>query len=285
VGRLLSWTTDYLQKHGSASPRLDAEVLLAHVLECKRIELYTSYDAAAAEDVRARYRELIKRRAAGTPVAYLVGHREFYSLDFEVTPDVLIPRPETEHLVVEALDCAKQLAAHRDGHPLRIVDVGTGSGCVAVALARHFPAASIVAVDISSAALDVARRNVQRHGLADRIELVEGDLLDQIAPPVDMILSNPPYVTESEYAALDPTVREHEPRLALVADQQGWGVIDRLLDQARTRLADQGYLLLEVSPMLAEQAADRIGNAWEIRKITKDLAGLPRVLTLQRTGV
>ena len=246
--------------------------------------MYTSYNDEPSNQARAQFRELIKQRAAGTPVAYLVGHREFYSLDFEVTPEVLIPRPETEHLVLEALDCAKQLQLRRGRQSLRIADIGTGSGCVAVAIAKHLPNATIVAGDISPEALEVARRNVERHGLLDRIELLESDLLDCVPPPVDMIVSNPPYISEAEYPTLDRTVRQHEPRLALVAAQDGWGVAARLLEQAPSRLADDGYVLLEVSPMLARRAGGLVGKAWEIRKITQDLAGLPRVITLQRSG-
>src|SRR4051812_19568123 len=165
IGRLLSWTVDYLGRHGSENPRLDAEVLLAHARGCKLIELYTAYGEVATEETRTAFRELVKRRAEGTPVAYLVGHREFYSLDFEVNPDVLIPRPETESLVVALLDSMKQRATADT--PLAIADVGTGSGILAICAAKFIPTAEVTAIDISPAALAIAKRNAERHKVAD----------------------------------------------------------------------------------------------------------------------
>src|SRR5262245_40112198 len=171
IGRLLTWTTDFLRDKGAENPRLDAEVLLAHSRGCKRIELYTAFEDVAPDALRERFRALVKERAAGKPVAYLVGQREFFSLPFEVTPDVLIPRPETELIVVRALDLAKELAAagRRD---LAIADVGTGSGILAVTLAKRLPTSRVTAVDVSPAAIAVAQRNAARHGVADRIEWV-----------------------------------------------------------------------------------------------------------------
>ena len=188
VGRLLTWTTEWLTAKGSDSPRLDAEVLLAHVRGCPRIALYTAYAEPVDEAGRARFRGLVKRRGEGEPVAYLVGSREFFSLALAVSPAVLIPRPETEGLVVRAIDLCRPLESPR------IADVGTGSGAIAVALAKHLPKARVVATDISGDALDVARGNVTRHGLDGRIELVACDLLDApaAAGPFDCIVSNPP---------------------------------------------------------------------------------------------
>ncbi|GIW98559.1 MAG: release factor glutamine methyltransferase [Pirellulaceae bacterium] len=282
IGRLLTWTTDYLARHGSGSPRLDAEVLLAQALQCQRIDLYARYDQEPAEQPRSTFRELVKRRAAGTPVAYLVGHREFYSIDFEVTPDVLIPRPETEHLVVEAIDRLKTLAPRRPA-PCHVADIGTGSGCIAIALAKYVPQVRVTAVDVSDKALEVARRNVLRHDLQARVELVHSDLFTGLPAnrQFDIIVSNPPYVSAAEYEQLDRSVREFEPRLALLADHDGWGVIERLLDTASEYLAPDGFLLVEASPMLLARADHRIGAPWAIEKITDDLAGLPRVLTLR----
>src|SRR5215213_3710659 len=171
VGRLLKWTVDYLAKHGAENPRLDAEVLLAHARNCRRIDLYTAFGEVANEETRTAFRELVKRRAAGMPVAYLVGHREFYSLDFEVNPDVLIPRPETESLVVALLDSVKQRATA--GTTVTIADVGTGSGILAICAAKFVPTAQVTAIDISPAALAVAKRNAERHKVADRITFVE----------------------------------------------------------------------------------------------------------------
>src|SRR5437870_2051637 len=164
VLRLLTWTTDYLKSHGSESPRLDAEVLLAHARGCERIMLYAAFDEVVSDDVRTKFRELVKRRAEGVPVAYLVGKREFYSLSFRVTPEVLIPRPETEFVVVATLDALKEIQ-----HPL-VADVGTGSGAIAVAIAKHAPHARVVGIDINFAALAVARENAANHQVAERIE-------------------------------------------------------------------------------------------------------------------
>ncbi len=180
VGRLLQWTTDYLKGHGSDSPRLDAEVLLAEALGCQRIELYTTFDDVPGEEARTAFRELVRRRAEGTPVAYLVGRREFYSLSFRVTPDVLIPRPETELLVIrlfDLLDARPDPAAR-----CTIADVGTGSGIIAVCAAKHRGNIRVTAIDRSAAALAVARANAVEHGVEKRIELVESDLFATCRP-------------------------------------------------------------------------------------------------------
>src|SRR5262245_4947541 len=170
IGRLLQWTTDYLKKSGSPSPRLDAEVLLSDARGCQRIQLYTAFDEDPGETVRNRFRELVKRRAAGEPVAYLVGRREFYSLTFHVTPDVLIPRPETEFVVLGVLDAIQQLGSL--DRPVQIADVGTGSGAIAISVAKHAPGCQVTATDISPAALAVAQQNAKQHEVADRINFV-----------------------------------------------------------------------------------------------------------------
>src|SRR5437762_11217923 len=173
VLRLLTWTTDYLKSHGSDSPRLDAEVLLAHARGCERITLYTTFDEIVSEEVRGKFRELVKRRAEGVPVAYLVGKREFYSLSFRVTPDVLIPRPETEFVVVAALDALKGSEFRVQGSEAPLVaDIGTGSGAIAVAIAKHAPGCRVIATDISPAALAIAKENAAAQGVAGRIEFV-----------------------------------------------------------------------------------------------------------------
>src|SRR4051794_20854778 len=203
IGRLLTWTVEYLGKHGAENPRLDAEVLLAEARGCKRIELYTAYGEPASDEVRTAFRELVRRRAEGTPVAYLVGRREFYSLDFEVNSDVLIPRPETELLVVALLDQVKKGAASET--IIEIADVGTGSGILAVCAAKYVQNSHVMAIDISPAALVVARRNAERHGVADRIKFMEGDILstEPPEPRFDYIVSNPPYVSTAEMEKLD----------------------------------------------------------------------------------
>jgi release factor glutamine methyltransferase len=282
VGRLLEWTTDYLKKHGADSPRLDAEVLLAEARGCQRIELYTAFGEEASEQVRTAFRELVRRRAEGTPVAYLVGRREFYSLSFFVNPDVLIPRPESEFLVITLLDLAKR---HRNARP-RIVDVGTGSGILAICAAKHLPDAEIIALDISLPALQVARRNAETHRVSDRIDFRQGNLLEATAGsgPADFIVSNPPYVSETEFSALPRDVREHEPRLAIVAGPEGTEVIARLATQSARQLAPGGWLLLEISPMIESKVHDLLKQTNQFRDIStvKDLAKLPRVVRAQR---
>ncbi len=282
VGRLLAWTADYLKRGGAESPRLDAEVLLAHALGCKRIELYTAFDREPAEEARAAFRELVRRRAEGTPVAYLVGHREFYSLDFRVTPDVLIPRPETEFLVIALVDLARQ----RPGEEITICDVGTGSGIIAVTAAKHLPQSRVTATEISPAALEVARSNVQRHGLLERIELVQSDLFSALPPErrFDFVVSNPPYVSEAELGRLAAEVRDHEPRRALVAGPRGTEVIEALVPQAAERLNPGGHLRLEISPMVQQsvEALLAADGRFEPGPTLKDLARLPRVVQARR---
>lgn len=278
-GRLLQWTTEYLKKHGADTPRLDAEVLLADALGCQRIELYTAFDQEPNEAARAVFRQRVRRRAEGTPVAYLVGRREFYSLSFRVTPDVLIPRPETELLVVTLLDLAKQ---RPNNSPLAVCDVGTGSGILAVCAAKFLPQAAVTATDISNKALTVARQNAADHGQLQRIEFVEGDLLSALPAGrrFDFILCNPPYVSTAEMAQLAPSVRDFEPRSALEAGPTGTEVIARLIPQAVERLLPRGHLLVEVSPMIhdAARALCEAQSQLELRPTIKDLARLPRVL-------
>ena len=181
IGRLLTWTTDFFAERGSESPRLEAEILLAKVRDCSRIELYTSFAEEVDEAVRGAYRQLVRKRADGTPVAYLVGKREFYSLEFHVTPDVLIPRPETEMVVVAILDLVKQ-------HPVaertvEVADLGTGSGVLAVCVAKHLSHAQVAAIDVSEAALEIAQHNARQHNVLDRIEFLHSDLF--AAVPTD----------------------------------------------------------------------------------------------------
>jgi release factor glutamine methyltransferase len=306
VLRLLNWTTDYLKKHGSESPRLEAEVLLASAKLCERIMLYAAFDEVVSDELRARFRDLVKRRAEGTPVAYLVGKKEFYSLALRVTPDVLIPRPETESVVVEVLEAlgggspkskvqspkseeADEFAANTEienpkskiQNPL-LADVGTGSGAIAIAVAKHAPSVRITAIDLSKSALEVARANAAQHGVADRIDFFEGDLLSSLPaePRFAVIASNPPYVSETEYEQLAPQVKNHEPRQALVAGPTGTETIERLIPQAAERLLPGGWLIVELSPMIAARVVELIAadSRYEPATQIKDLAGLARVV-------
>jgi release factor glutamine methyltransferase len=232
---VLSWTKSRFAERGVASARLDAEVLLAHALGTTRVALYTGFDRPLEEPELARYRELIRRRLAGEPVAYLVGEQEFWSLPLAVDPRVLIPRRDTETLV--------QVGARAGGR--RIADIATGSGAVALALATELPEAHVVATDLSDDALAVARANVARHKLEARVELRAGDLTDPLAGETfDLIVSNPPYVRTGELAGLSPEVRR-EPRRALDGGPDGLDVLRRLVPAARDRLAEGGTLAVE----------------------------------------
>lgn len=277
VKRLLEWTTDYLKQHARQSPRLEAEILLADALGYQRIELYTNFDSEPSEEQRAKFRDFVKRRAAGEPVAYLVGHKEFFSLRFEVDKHTLIPRPETEQLVLEGLDWIKK---HASDSNVRVCDLGTGSGAIAVALAKNASKAQVAAVDISPEALLVAEKNAKKHGVNERIEFVRSDLLKDVSGPFEVILSNPPYVSRSEYEQLDAEVRNYEPQSALLAGENGTEIIERLLPEAHERLMSGGMLALELSPMIAKSVAALFSpTLWSEPRTLKDLAGHERIVT------
>lgn len=286
--RMLQWTTEHLKKHGSPSPRLDAEVLFAHARNCQRIDLYAAFNEEPPESVKAIFRDLVKRRASGEPVAYLVGKKEFFSLPFVVTNACLIPRNETEHIITECIDRMKKLQG-----PMLIADACTGSGCIAITIAKECQrlqlTVSLIATDISSEALQVARQNVELHSVQDRVELVQSDLLEGIDDATcDFVLSNPPYVSEEEYATLDRSVRSYEPKIALVAANQGTEIIRRLIEQAAVKLKSGGWLIFEHSPMNASlcaellQASSTPSGPWSDIRTVKDLAGLPRISLARR---
>jgi release factor glutamine methyltransferase len=286
VGKLLTWTADYLRKQGSESARLDAELLLAQARDCQRIELYTAFHEVVPEEVRAIFRESVRQRAQGTPVAYLVGHREFYSLSFLVTPDVLIPRPETEFLVLAMLDLLKDQEG--SSQPRRVADIGTGSGILAICAAKLLANCQVDAVDISPAALEVARQNAERHQVADRIRFHLGDLLAPLDPTTrfDLIVSNPPYVSRPEYDQLMQDVRQFEPQQALLAGETGTEVIARLIHDAPDFLPAAGWLVIEVSPMIADRVTEmlREDGRFERMEVRKDLAGHSRVILARRAA-
>jgi len=284
IGRLLDWTTGFLSSHQADTPRLDAELLLAAARNCERIDLYTTFDEVVDDETKTTFRELVRRRAEGVPVAYLLGRREFYSLDFFVTPDVLIPRPESEFIIVELVDLAQ--ASGMTAGPLRIVDVGTGSGILAVCAARELPEAHVLAIDLSPAALAVAGKNVKRHELADRIELVCGDLLAPVPPgtELDFIICNPPYVRSDEMDDLAPEVVGQEPRMALEAGPKGTEIIERIVTEAADRLKPGGHLIMEISPMIHADVQSLLDDDSRYQRLPtkKDLAGLARVVSARR---
>ncbi|MSP61675.1 MAG: peptide chain release factor N(5)-glutamine methyltransferase [Myxococcales bacterium] len=274
--KVLQWTQRRFGERGLRTPRLDAEVLLAHLLARDRVALYTHFDQPLAKEELAAYRELIRQRLTGEPVAYLVGKQEFWSLAFAVDRRVLIPRPETEGLVEAVL----KLVAGRPSPS--VADIGTGSGAIAVAVAHERPDARVVAVERSPDALAVARANVAAHGVA--VELREGDLLLPITrdAPWDVIASNPPYIAEPEFPSLPAEVR-CEPREALLAGEDGLAVIRRLIEGALPLLAGEGALMLEVGAGQAPEVAE-LARARGYRTIetTRDLAGIERVVIARR---
>lgn len=282
VRRILEWTTSHLRDHGSTTPRVDAEVLLAHARRCQRIHLYARFHEVLTEDERAAMRELVKRRAHAEPVAHLVGHREFFSLDFRVTPDVLIPRPDTETLVTELLDRVQPLP-----HP-EILEIGTGSGCIAVTAAVRHPAANVTAIDISPAALEVARENAATHKVQDRLTFLEGDLFAPVPEGAifDAIVSNPPYIRADEIPGLQPDVRLHEPLLALDGGADGLDIVRRIVAESPRWLRPGGVLLIEIDPAQAPsvQAMFAERNAWSDSGSISDLTDRPRVMWAQRSA-
>jgi release factor glutamine methyltransferase len=282
VGKLLTWTTEYLARRGAESPRLDAEVLLAHALGCERVQLYTRYEREVEEGARARYRELVKRRWEGMPVAYLVGRKEFFSLPFRVTPAVLIPRPDTELVVTTFLDMFRD---RLDPPPLA-VDVGTGSGCIAIACAHRHKSVRFLAVDQSPEALEVARGNAIPAGVSDRIEWVAGDLLAPVEArgPFDAILANPPYIPTDEIATLEPGVRDYEPSAALDGGADGLCVVARLIEQAGGLLRPGGVLILEIGTAQEGPVRGLIDQrgVFEVAPTLRDAANHPRVVWARR---
>jgi release factor glutamine methyltransferase len=283
VGATLREGVQKLERANVPSAPLAAELLLMHAINRDRTFLYAHPEALVDPAQLEKFDSLIKKRAAGTPTQYLTGHQEFWGMDFEVTPDVLIPRPETEHLIEVAVARIGEL---RRGNPLRIADVGTGSGCIAVALAKEFPNANIFAADISSAALKIAERNAARNNLSDRITFTECNLLEGIPqqPQLNLIVSNPPYVARRDAASLPIDVREHEPAIALFAGDDGMEIYPRLIAQAKTHLAEGGLLVLELGAGLFEPVGDLLEarSGWTRVSATQDLAGIIRVISAIR---
>ena len=281
VKRLLEWTADFLKQKDSDSPRLEAEVLLSHALGCKRIELYTNFETVPPEAQLAVFRDFVRRRGKGEPVAQLVGRKEFYSLDFNVTSDVLIPRPETEDLVLETIDLLKSRRQGTDADRLfTLCDLGTGSGNIAVTLAKHTKNTKIIAIDLSEKALAVAQKNAEKHEVSDRIDFIHSDLFTRLDPKTrfDMIVTNPPYVTTAEYAALAPMVRDYEPKEALLAGADGLDVVRRIVVDAIPLMNPGGNLLMEVSPMIIQAAAQLFSDqkGWTNVRTVSDQMNRPR---------
>jgi len=283
VRSVLQWTTDFFAQHDLESARLDAEVLLAHVLEQDRLALYLHYEDTVPGSALQVYKRLIRRRVNREPIAYITGMREFYSISFAVEPPVLIPRPETEHLVEYVLEHVKENTGSTGRGAFSILEIGTGSGNLCIALAKHLPQAQIVSVDVSFSAISVARKNLRGHpDCSERIRLVQGDLLDGLHPErarFHLIVSNPPYVPTESWDDLAPEVREYEPRVALDGGHRGTEILHRILSNAARFLLPDGVLVVEIGEDQAEAMADVAEETGHYRRsrVLEDYAGKPRV--------
>lgn len=272
---VLRRATGYLADHGSTSARLDAEVLLAHSLGIRRLDLYLQFDRAMSEPQLVPYRELVARRAKGEPVAYLTGRKEFMGLEFEVTADVLVPNPDTELLVQRAVEVCRQR-----GGRVRVADVGTGSGCIAVSVAHFVAEAEVVAGDVSPAALAVAARNRDRLGVGDRVQLVESNLLEGLPSGLDLVCANLPYLP----AGLPlPAEVASQPATALRGGARGGELVERLLEEAPSHLAGGGVLLAEVDPAITGSVVEQAGRLFAGHRLHRDLGGQERLLEAWRS--
>ena len=281
IQAILQWTTEHFTKRGIDTPRLDAELVLAHCLGVERIYLYTHFDRPLSDEERAALRPLVKRRAAREPVAYILGEREFFSRAFTVTPDVLIPRPETEHLVETVLKWCEGRALTAP----HLIDVGTGSGAIALTLACELPEAHCTACDISPAALAVARQNAERHGVSERVDFVESDLFGaiEVGSAFDVVVSNPPYVDTALRPGLEPEVRDYEPATALFADDDGLAVARRLCADAAQFTKPGGLFLLEFDDAQHDRVRGYLeAGPWTAIESIFDLQGLRRGLRAER---
>jgi release factor glutamine methyltransferase len=260
---------------------MNAELLLMFTLECDRAYLHAHSERKLSADEQSRYDQALAERERGMPAQYITGHQEFWGMDLIVTPAVLIPRPETEHVIETVL--ARVARAPSPASLLRIVDVGTGSGCIALALAKEMPGAEIHATDISAAALEIARANAARHQLEDRIQFHQADLLQGLGRgEFDFVVSNPPYVGDSEADQVQLEVRKYEPRNAVFAGATGLEVIERLIPQARESLKPEGWLVMEISGTIADGVRDLLAG-WNDVQIAKDLQGIERVVSARAT--
>jgi release factor glutamine methyltransferase len=270
IHQAIRMATERLASEPIGPPHLAAETLLMHVLGCERVMLYAHPERELSADEWSRFHAAVEERAAGKPLQYITGHQEFFGLDFRVSPAVLIPRPETEHLVEAAIEKAK--AWERP----RVLDVGTGSGCVAIAIAHSLPQAQVTALEISATALEVARINAAR--LATQVRLLESDLLAAVADEeFDLVVSNPPYVGRCEADKVQREVREHEPDVAVFAGEQGLDIYRRLIPQAYQALAPGGWLLMEIGYSIEQPVRELMGEFAEMSAIA-DLQGITRVV-------
>ena len=318
IQTLLNWVIEYLRNKSIDSPRLSAELLLSHVLGMKRIELYTQFDKPVAKQQLDQMHDLVKRAGQHEPIAYLTGKTEFYSLELKVTPDCMIPRPETELLAERAIEFLRTRPVRNStmykmiqkeeisngassGPPTQrlvrragiqfVCDLCTGCGCIAVAIAKNFPNARIIATDISDAALRVAAANVEKYQLKDRIELLQGDLFDPIMPQLDvhkfdLIVCNPPYVSSEEFEKLDKSVKDYEPELALLAGSDGLDIYRQIAEKVHQFLKPDAALMLEIGfaqGSVVKELLEKTGAFAEI-KIEKDFNKNDRIVIARKTS-
>lgn len=280
IGRILKWTENFFKEKGIENPRLDAEVLLGHVLEKERIYLYVHFDEPLQPQELAAYREAIKQRIRRVPVAYIIGQREFMGLTFHVTEDTLVPRPDTEILVQAAIERLKKLGGADEARPVRFADIGTGTGAICLSVLHYLPQATADTVDISEAARSVAEENAESLGVADRVKFYTGDLLAPLAEAYDAILSNPPYIPDADIEGLAPEVRCKEPRTALSGGADGLDFYRRLVVDSPALLKDDGFLAVEVGIHQAQAVAKMAVESGKFARteIIKDYGGIERVV-------
>ena len=279
IQKLLNWIAEYFTEKGIDSPRLSAELLLSYVLQMKRIELYTQFDKPVAKEQLDRLHDLVKRAGQHEPIAYLTGKNEFYSLELNITADCLIPRPETELLVERAVEFLRTRNSRQF-----VCDLCTGSGCIAIAIAKNFPDADIIATDISDAALNVAAQNIEKHQLKERVKLLCGDLFDPIVPQLevgkfDLIVCNPPYVSAAEFEKLGENVKDYEPKSALLAGADGLDIYRRIIDKVDQFLKPDTALMLEIGYSQGQTVRELLEQAGCFGEITieKDLHDNDRI--------
>jgi release factor glutamine methyltransferase len=275
----ISYAVSQFQRAGNKNPARDAELLLLHATGLTRTNLITQPERLLTAAETTKYRELIARRERSEPIQYIIGEREFYGLSFKVAPGVLIPRPETEHLVEAALERIPP------GVPARIADVGTGSGAIAVALAVARPLLQVIATDLSPAALKIAEANASAHGVAGQIQFCHSDLLNGMEDGgFDMVVSNPPYIADGERDVLDTEVRDYEPAMALFAGPTGVEIYERLIPQANRTLRPGGWLLMEIGAGQQSQLQQLL-EGWREISFIADLQGIPRVAIAQERSM
>jgi release factor glutamine methyltransferase len=277
---LLNTTADYLEKKGIESPRLATELLLCEILKCNRLDLYLKYDRPVNSDELSAFRTSVKRAAGGEPLQYIIGHTDFMDLRIKVNPNALIPRPETEILVQESI---RELESFKPREHLNVLEIGTGTGCISLALLKHDQSLRITATDISEGALSLALENAEFYKMEDSLEFVKSDMFGDLPHETayDMIVSNPPYVSDGEYASLDEKVLKYEPRSALLAGADGLNFYRQILERAVERLNSDGVMLLEIGfDQLApiKELAEKQG--WKLKRHVRDLNDIPRVLVL-----